>query len=69
MPNTSPAIDSKEVICLVKNIAKTAKVKVLPVAAITQGLNGNVITDFEALKEAGAIAFSDDGYPVSTAKS
>lgn len=68
MPNTSPAIDSEEVICLVKNIAKTAKAKVLPVAAITQGLNGNVITDFEALKEAGAIAFSDDGYPVSTAK-
>ncbi len=68
MPNTNPAIDSEEIISFVKNTAKLAKVNVLPVAAITQGLNGNLLTDFEALKNAGAIAFSDDGYPVPTAK-
>ncbi|MEG2016721.1 MAG: dihydroorotase [Oscillospiraceae bacterium] len=68
MPNTNPSVDSEKVIELIKNKAKNAKINVFPVAAITQGLNGNSLTCFEELKRAGAIAFSDDGYPVSSAK-
>ncbi|NCC87316.1 MAG: dihydroorotase [Clostridia bacterium] len=68
MPNTNPAIDSEEIISFINKTAECAKINVLPVAAITQGLNGNTLTEFEELKKAGAVAFSDDGYPVSTAK-
>ncbi len=68
MPNTNPAVDSSEIINFIKDTAENAKVNVYPVAAITKGLNGNNLTDFEGLKKAGAIAFSDDGYPVSNAK-
>lgn len=68
MPNTSPSVDSAEIIKFIKQTAENAKVNVYPVAAITQGLNGNLLTEFEELKKAGAIAFSDDGYPVATSK-
>jgi len=68
MPNTNPAVNSEEIISFINQTAECAKINVLPVAAITHGLNGNTLTDFEELKRAGAIAFSDDGYPVSTAK-
>lgn len=69
MPNTKPAVDSPE---LVQYIIRKAReegsgVNVLPVAAVSVGLGGKERTDFRALKEAGAIAFSDDGMPVMDA--
>lgn len=67
MPNTAPAADSPETIHYILEKASHAKARVLPVAAITKGLTGKELTDFEALKRAGAVAFSDDGCPVSTA--
>lgn len=67
MPNTFPAADSPETIRYILEKASHAKARVLPVAAITKGLAGKELTDFEALKQAGAVAFSDDGCPVSTA--
>lgn len=67
MPNTSPAADSPEVIRLILEKAKEAKARVYPVAAITKGLKSEFLTDFAALKEAGAVAVSDDGRPVEQA--
>jgi len=64
MPNTSPVIDTP---ALVRDIAvrsKAAKVKIYPCASITKGLLGQELTDFHALKAAGAVAVSDDGHPV-----
>lgn len=68
MPNTNPPVDNSEVLNYIQEKAKKAKAKVLPVATITQGLNGNVLNDFKNLKNSGAIAVSDDGYPVSNSK-
>lgn len=67
MPNTNPATDNPETIQYVLDRAKSAKARVLPVAAITKGLKGEELTDMEALASAGACAFSDDGVPVRTA--
>jgi len=62
MPNTNPVTDNPEII---KDILdKSARCNVLPVGAITQSQKGEEITDFAALKRAGAIALSDDGKPV-----
>lgn len=68
MPNTRPACDTPQTIAYILEKAANAKARVLPVAAITKGLRGETITDMEALAEAGACAFSDDGVPVATAK-
>ena len=64
MPNTVPAADSVEVIEYIKEKAGQAGVRVYPAAAITKGLSGGGCCDYEALKEAGAAALSDDGRPV-----
>ena len=67
MPNTVPAVDSPEIIQHILRRAEQADAHVYPVAAVTSGLQGEVLTDMEALKQAGAAAFSDDGRPVATA--
>lgn len=67
MPNTSPVCDTPEIVKYMLEKAKKAKARVLPIAAISKGQNGDELTDMEALKEAGACAFSDDGVPVKTA--
>ncbi|SET62845.1 dihydroorotase [Paenibacillus sp. NFR01] len=69
MPNTRPVTDSPEVVNFVKDKAREAGlVKVLPYAAITKGELGRELTDFTALKEAGAIGFTDDGVGVQSAQ-
>jgi dihydroorotase len=65
MPNTTPAIDSKENIKALKSaIQKTAKANCFICAAITKGRLGEELTDIAALKKEGAIAISDDGSSV-----
>lgn len=62
MPNTNPVLDSVEQInyVLSKN-EETQGVRVLPIGAVTKNLAGKDLTDFAALKDAGAVALSDDG--------
>ena len=68
MPNTRPVNDNPESTRTMVELAKRIGLaRVLPIAAVTVGSNGEVLTDFERLVEAGAVAFSDDGRPVKTA--
>lgn len=67
MPNTNPTCDTPETIQYILEKSRNAKARVLPVAAITNGLHGESLSDMEALAAAGACAFSDDGVPVATA--
>ena len=68
MPNTRPVPDSKEQLqWLNERIKETASVKVLPYASITVREAGEELTDFPALKEAGAFALTDDGVGVQSA--
>lgn len=62
MPNTSPTADSPEVIRhMVDRSAEVGICKVLPTGALSMSLQGLALTDFAALKEAGAVAITDDG--------
>ncbi|MBT9684463.1 dihydroorotase [Pseudoflavonifractor sp. MCC625] len=68
MPNTRPAIDCAEQISYVKRKAEEAcGVNVWPIGAVSRGEKGEALTDFEELKQAGAVALSDDGMPVQNA--
>ena len=68
MPNTRPAVDCPEQIAYVKNKAAGAcGVHVWPIGSVSVGERGEELTDFEAMKGAGAVALSDDGMPVQNA--
>ncbi|MEJ0052205.1 MAG: dihydroorotase [Methylovirgula sp.] len=59
-PDTNPPIDEPAVVDFLQRRARdTGIVRVLPIAALTQGLHGEEIAEIGLLKEAGAVAFSD----------
>lgn len=64
MPNTKPAMDTPETVRLLLERAKTADAAVYTAACITKDLKGETLADLVGLREAGAIALSDDGRPV-----
>ncbi|URZ02095.1 dihydroorotase [Clostridium felsineum] len=67
MANTNPVVDNVETLKYIVNKAKEAKIEVLQVGTITKGMQGKELVDMEALKEAGAVGFSDDGKPIEDA--
>jgi len=69
MPNTIPVNDNQGVTKFILSEAKKkASVNVFPIAAITKGQKGEELTDMADLKNAGAVAFSDDGQPVQSSQ-
>jgi dihydroorotase len=69
MPNTRPVIDSPRVIQFIRNKTdEEGSIKVIPYATITKNQLGQEMTDFAALKEAGAFAFTDDGVGVQSSQ-
>ncbi|UVI32218.1 dihydroorotase [Paenibacillus spongiae] len=69
MPNTRPVADTPDTIrYILDKAAAEGVVKVLPYAAITKNELGRELTDFAALKEAGAIGYTDDGVGVQNAQ-
>ncbi|HJA62794.1 MAG TPA: dihydroorotase [Candidatus Intestinimonas stercoravium] len=68
MPNTRPVLDGPEQIDYVlRRASESCGVRVWPIGAVSKGEKGEELTDFEALKAAGAVALSDDGVPVQSA--
>jgi len=68
MPNTDPVIDNEAIVkYILAKAAEIGTVKVYPIACITKGMKGAELAEIGKLKEAGAIAFSDDGRPVENA--
>ncbi len=68
MPNTSPALDTPETLAWVQQRAgQTAACRVFATAAVTRGRKGEELTEIHLLREAGAVAFTDDGDCVPTA--
>lgn len=68
MPNTSPTVDSEEVISYIREKARDTGVDVIPVACITKGMKGNELCDFDMYKRLGIKLISDDGRPVENAE-
>jgi dihydroorotase len=64
MPNTEPAIDTPSWVEFVRYAE--SPITVYPIAAITVGRKGGMLTEMAELAEAGAVAFSDDGSPVAS---
>ncbi|HPA16032.1 MAG TPA: dihydroorotase, partial [Desulfobacterales bacterium] len=65
MPNTNPVNDNAQVSrYIVRRAGEAGGARVYPVAAISRGLEGNLLCEYGELKEAGVIAVSDDGRPV-----
>jgi dihydroorotase len=68
MPNTSPSIDSQEIIQYIKDRSKGFLVDVYPVSAITKRREGKELSEILELVEQGAVAISDDGNPIMSAE-
>lgn len=65
MPNTKPTPDSANILQKIIEEGKRVNLcNILPYASVSKGEKGEELVDFEEMKEAGAIAFSDDGMPV-----
>jgi len=64
MANTKPAVDNTETVAYVLDKGSKTGIHVYTCANITEGMKGEVLTDFAGLLEAGAVGFTDDGVPL-----
>ena len=68
MPNTNPPIDSPELTRYIIDRSEECPINIFPIGAVTKAQEGKEITEMGAMIGEGAIAFSDDGLPISNAK-
>ena len=64
MANTVPALDEPGIIKDVLQRASKEDIRIYTCANVTKGMNGRELCDYEALLDAGAVGFTDDGKPV-----
>jgi dihydroorotase len=68
MPNTVPVVDDAPVLrSLTGTARREARIPVGFLASITRGLRGEELTEMAELRDAGALGFTDDGKPVTSA--
>jgi dihydroorotase len=68
MPNTTPVNDNANVTGLILSKAAAASLaRVYPIGAVSKGSAGSLLADIAELRQAGCVAITDDGHPVSTA--
>ncbi len=68
MPNTDPVLDEASTLRSLAGTARAeARVPVGFLASITRGLEGTELTEMAELRDAGALGFTDDGKPVTSA--
>ena len=68
MPNTNPVNDNAGVTeYILKKAAEANLARVYPIGAVSRGQKGEQLADIAELKQAGCVALTDDGHPVSTA--
>ncbi len=68
MPNTNPPADSEYLINYILDKSRIIDFKIYPVAAMSKNLDGREMTEIGLLKEAGAVALSDDGKCIQDSK-
>ena len=64
MANTKPVVDNAETLVDILERAKKENIRIYQTTSITKGLGGKEMNDLEALKNAGACGFTDDGIPI-----
>ena len=67
MANTKPVVDSVSTLKDILTRAKGEKIHIYQTASVSYGLNGEKMTDFDALAANGACGFTDDGIPLMNA--
>jgi len=68
MPNTNPAIDTAAVVRqILERTEQVGSARVHPIGAATRAMQGDHLTEMAELKAAGAIAISDDAFPLQNA--
>ena len=67
MANTNPIISTAEVVKDVLETANQENINIKTIASITQNFDGENLTNFDELLNAGAVGFSDDGIPLTNA--
>ncbi|MDD4540670.1 MAG: dihydroorotase, partial [Eubacteriales bacterium] len=69
MPNTQPVVDNPALISYLIDRAETAGYcEVLPIGAVSKGLAGVELAEIGLMRDAGAVAFSDDGRAIERAE-
>jgi len=69
MPNTDPVNDGAGITRAILDRARAeGVVRVHPIGAITRGSQGEELAEYGDLREAGCVAVSDDGRPVTSAR-
>lgn len=69
MPNTEPAIDTAAVVRqILERAAQVGSARVHPIGAATRAMQGDALTEMAELKAAGAVAISDDAFPLQNAE-
>ncbi|MGD9965010.1 MAG: dihydroorotase [Hyphomonadaceae bacterium] len=66
MPNTTPVLDDQSLIDFVlrRGIDRSGGVRILPAAALTQHLDGELMTEIGLMAEAGAVLFTNGDKPI-----
>lgn len=67
MANTKPVVDNTETLTDILERGKKEDIRIYQTSSITKGLAGKEMNDLEALKDAGACGFTDDGIPIMDA--
>lgn len=67
MANTKPVADNGDTVSYIVKKAEKACIRVLTTAAVTKGLKGKELVDFDELLALGAVGFTDDGIPLQNA--
>lgn len=68
MANTKPVCDNIETLAYILNKAKSVPINVLQAVAVTKGLLGKELVDFDKLHKKGAVGFTDDGINITDRK-
>jgi dihydroorotase len=70
MPNTTPVLDDQSLIDFVlrRGIDRSGGVRILPAAALTRHLDGELMTEIGLLAEAGAVYFTNGDKPIASAR-
>ena len=64
MANTKPAVDNIETLDYIQKKGETTGIHVMQTATVTRELKGTELVDMDALADAGAVGFTDDGIPI-----
>ena len=64
MANTKPVVDNLETLEYIQKKGEQTGIHVIQTATVTKGMAGKELVDMDALAEAGAAGFTDDGLPI-----